>query len=124
MVEPLEPSVPTEDSEGRKVFGGAGFAPGQFFAPIDIAAGADGSLYVIDRATRKLQKFDAAGNLTRSRPVCAYPAGAVYNGRGDVNDAASFSCRTRLPNQRSVTEADLINVRNALTQRALELPNR
>jgi len=69
-------------------------------------------------------KFDAAGNPTRSRPVCAYPAEAVYNGSGDINDAASFSCETPVLPLRTVTEADLVNIRNALTQRALELPNR
>jgi len=69
-------------------------------------------------------KFDGAGNPTRSRPVCAYPAEAVYNGSGDINDAANFSCETPVLPLRTVTEADLVNIRNALTQRALELPNR
>ena len=69
-------------------------------------------------------KFDAAGNLTRSRPVCAYPAEAVYNGSGDINDAANFSCQKSRPKDRIVTTDDLVNIRNALTQRNLELPNR
>jgi len=29
----------------------------------------------------------------RSRPICAYPKIALYNGSGSVDDAASFSCR-------------------------------
>ena len=29
----------------------------------------------------------------RSRPLCAYPRHAEYDGRGDPNDAASFVCR-------------------------------
>ncbi len=29
----------------------------------------------------------------RSRPLCAYPKVARYNGSGDVNDAANFSCK-------------------------------
>ena len=29
----------------------------------------------------------------RERPLCAYPAVARYNGSGDVEKAASFSCR-------------------------------
>ena len=37
-------------------------------------------------------------------------------------------CQLLLPNaetaERTVTESDLVNVRNALTQRTLELPNR
>jgi feruloyl esterase len=69
-------------------------------------------------------KFDAAGNVTRSRPVCAYPAEAVYNGSGDINDAANFSCWTPNLPERTVTSSDLVNIRNALTQRTLELPNR
>jgi len=69
-------------------------------------------------------KFDAAGNLTRSRPVCAYPAEAVYNGSGDINDAANFSCQTPTLQKRTVTSSDLVNIRNSLTQRTLELPNR
>ncbi len=35
---------------------------------------------------------DAAGNTLRSRPICAYPAVARYQGTGDMNDAASFVC--------------------------------
>jgi feruloyl esterase len=69
-------------------------------------------------------KFDSAGNLTRSRPVCAYPDEARYNGSGDINVAANFSCQKPRPKDRTVTDSDLINVRNALTQRNLELPNR
>ena len=69
-------------------------------------------------------KFDSSGALTRARPVCAYPDEAAYNGSGDINDAANFSCKTPKPKDRVVTESDLVNVRNALTQRNLELPNR
>jgi len=69
-------------------------------------------------------KFDAAGNLTRSRPVCAYPAEAVYKGSGDINVAANFTCETPKLKDRTVTASDLINIRNSLTQRTLMLPNR
>ena len=34
------------------------------------------------------------GAMERTRFVCAYPQVAQYKGRGDVNDPASFSCRT------------------------------
>ena len=34
-----------------------------------------------------------AGKADRTRPLCAYPHKAVYDGKGDSNDAASFSCR-------------------------------
>jgi feruloyl esterase len=33
------------------------------------------------------------GVVDRSRPLCAYPKIAVYKGKGDTNDAASFECR-------------------------------
>jgi hypothetical protein len=29
----------------------------------------------------------------RSRPLCAYPAYAHYNGNGDPEDASNFSCK-------------------------------
>jgi feruloyl esterase len=32
------------------------------------------------------------GKVSRTRPVCAYPQVARYNGSGDINDAANFSC--------------------------------
>lgn len=58
----LEPVRPGVDSAGRPMFGGFGDRPGEFSAPVDIAAGPDGSLYVVDRATWLLQKFDPDGN--------------------------------------------------------------
>ncbi len=33
------------------------------------------------------------GKTDRTRPLCAYPQKATYDGKGDSNDAASFSCR-------------------------------
>jgi Tannase and feruloyl esterase len=69
-------------------------------------------------------RFDASGTLVRSRPVCAYPAEAVYNGSGSVDDAANFSCRTPKLSERTVTESDLVLIRNSLNQRTLMLPNR
>lgn len=37
------------------------------------------------------------GVVDRSRPLCAYPKVAVYKGKGDINDAASFACREPTP---------------------------
>ena len=34
----------------------------------------------------------AAGKVTRSRPLCAYPLKAVYKGTGSIDDEASFTC--------------------------------
>jgi feruloyl esterase len=33
------------------------------------------------------------GVVDRSRPLCPYPKVAAYKGSGDINDAASFTCR-------------------------------
>jgi hypothetical protein len=35
---------------------------------------------------------DTVGVPGRSRPLCDYPKWARYNGTGDVNAAASFTC--------------------------------
>ncbi len=37
---------------------------------------------------------DTAGVPGRTRPLCEYPTWAKYNGSGDVNAAASFTCAT------------------------------
>jgi feruloyl esterase len=37
-----------------------------------------------------------AGKVKRTRPLCPYPDVARYSGKGDVNDAANFSCRAPL----------------------------
>lgn len=36
--------------------------------------------------------FDLNGNPDRTRPLCAYPKVAQYNGSGSIDDAANFSC--------------------------------
>jgi feruloyl esterase len=36
--------------------------------------------------------FDLNGNADRTRPLCAYPKFAHYNGSGSIDDAANFSC--------------------------------
>lgn len=69
-------------------------------------------------------KFDAAGNLTLSRPVCPWPSQAVYKGTGNVNDAANFSCSEIKPGDYDVNAGDLVHIRNSLSQRTLMLPNR
>ncbi|MGW8266927.1 MAG: tannase/feruloyl esterase family alpha/beta hydrolase [Longimicrobiales bacterium] len=33
-----------------------------------------------------------AREVSRTRPLCVYPKQARYNGSGDVNDAANFTC--------------------------------
>jgi feruloyl esterase len=33
------------------------------------------------------------GKVDRTRPLCAYPQVARYNGSGSIDDAANFTCR-------------------------------
>jgi feruloyl esterase len=39
--------------------------------------------------------FHGGPGVARTRPLCSYPKIAVYNGRGDINDAANFTCKER-----------------------------
>src|ERR1700730_7802587 len=66
----------------------------------------------------------SSGTLTLSRPVCPYPAQAVYNGSGDVNVASNFACVQQIESAGSIVPGDIVQIKNSLTQRALELPNR
>ncbi|MBU1281370.1 MAG: tannase/feruloyl esterase family alpha/beta hydrolase [Alphaproteobacteria bacterium] len=43
-------------------------------------------------ATIAAEKLTEAGDVTRSMPLCPYPAQAHYSGEGDVNDASNWSC--------------------------------
>lgn len=104
-LEPIEAARPSEDSSGRPIFGGVGFAPGEFFSPVDIASDADGNLYVIDRASRRLQKFDAEGNYLAGIDVRAAdsvvtsdsePWGLTVTDDGLVIVADTFGWRVRV----------------------------
>ena len=64
------------------------------------------------------------GMVERQRPVCVYPKQARYNGSGDINLAANFSCTFPGAEQPGVSVADLNQIRNALRQRALLGPVR
>jgi hypothetical protein len=48
-------------------------------------------------------KKDASGKVTRTRPFCPYPMVARYTGKGDVNDAANFTCVTFIPAKVRIT---------------------
>jgi feruloyl esterase len=37
--------------------------------------------------------FPAGRSIKRTRPVCSYPALAVYSGRGSADKASNFVCR-------------------------------
>ena len=62
--------------------------------------------------------------VVRSRPVCAYPAQAAYNGSGSIDEAANFSCETPKFQDRTITATDVMLIQNSLRQRDLKLPNR
>lgn len=68
-------------------------------------------------------RFSGA-TVTRSRPLCPYPAQAVYNGSGDVNVAANFSCVQQVESASSINGGDIVQIKNSLSQRGLMLPNR
>ena len=66
----------------------------------------------------------SGSNLVLSRPICPWPAQAVYNGSGNVNDAANFNCVQQVESAESINSGDIVEIKNSLVQRALELPNR
>lgn len=51
----------------------------------------------VEKSTAPAQIVATAGNATpwpgRTRPLCAYPTQARYNGSGSIEDARNFSCR-------------------------------
>ncbi|MBC5765849.1 tannase/feruloyl esterase family alpha/beta hydrolase [Ramlibacter albus] len=69
-------------------------------------------------------KYNDAGTITRQRPICAYPKVAVYNGSGDVDSAASFSCAMQTPQQTPTAPIDIHMIQNSLRQRAVLGPTR
>jgi feruloyl esterase len=40
-----------------------------------------------------IASHSAAGQIDRTRPLCAYPMAARYKGTGSIDDAANFACR-------------------------------
>jgi DNA-binding beta-propeller fold protein YncE len=59
--------VAKADKNGKwlKSFGEPGSKPGQFSTPHNIAADADGNVYVADRGNRRIQVFDGDGKFLR-----------------------------------------------------------
>lgn len=49
-----------------------------------------------------------SNGVTRSRPLCLYPKTAIYDGVGDPNDAASFSCGGNLETTEEVCDSVLV----------------
>jgi feruloyl esterase len=63
--------------------GGAGCHQADYLAALDAW---------IEQGKAPDQIVGAGTNPARTRPLCAYPNVARYNGGGNVNDAASFTC--------------------------------
>ncbi len=100
----LPPSGPTVDAEGRLSIGAWGTGPGRFLEPSDAALGPDGAIYVVDRASEQLQKFDADGNflaiadLNEGDPgrEVTDPWGVGVGPNGEVVVADTFGYRIRV----------------------------
>ena len=103
-IEPVsnDPDGPTTDEDGRLTIGSWGTGPGQFLEPIDLAVDASKNLYVIDRASRELQKFDPEGNFVVSADVQgdgsepSEPWGIGVGPNGEVVVADTFGYRIRV----------------------------
>jgi hypothetical protein len=59
----------------------------------------------------------AGGVVTRTRPLCPYPQTAVYNGSGDPNSAASFSCGGNLETRQVVCDSVLAKFKHEVKGR-------
>jgi len=59
-----------------------------------------------------LSTMTANGAVTRSRPLCAYPQTAIYNGTGSTDDAASFHCGGNLETQALVCDSLLVTYKH------------
>ncbi len=98
-IQAIEPARPDFDRAGRPTFGGLGSRPGQFSVPVDIEAGPDGSLYVVDSVAGILQRFDPQGNFLAAIELgsgdtdAARAWGLAVSDAGDVYVADTFGWR-------------------------------
>ncbi len=65
---------------------------------------------------------DASGKVTRTRPFCSYPMVARYTGKGDINDAASFTCVTIVPAKVRIAPGNLDLGKDGQFTAAVTLP--
>ncbi len=59
----------------------------------------------------------AGGVVTRTRPLCPYPQTAIYDGTGDPNNAASFSCGGHLETREVVCDSVLVKYKHEVKGR-------
>ena len=62
---------------------------------------------------------DVTKGIVRERPLCVYPKMARYNGAGDVNDAASFSCGAPEAKNLTPTPSDMVQIKSTLKLRGM-----
>lgn len=73
---------------------GFGHGTGQFIAAWDSLVALEAWVEKGTAPGTQVVADSKAGNNARTRPLCVYPAWPKYNGSGDVNSAASFTCAT------------------------------
>jgi len=67
---------------------GGGAGPSQFNVTAPLEAWVEKGTPPAEIVASKVEK----GKVTRTRPLCPYPAVAKWNGKGSTDEAASFSC--------------------------------
>ena len=78
---------------GPDQFGGAGAAAPSLDTGHDLLSALDAWVREARAPERVVASKLSHGEVVETRPLCAYPAAAHYDGHGDTNSAASFSCR-------------------------------
>jgi DNA-binding beta-propeller fold protein YncE len=80
------------DKNGRwlKSWGEPGNKPGQLNTPHNIAADAQGNIYVADRGNRRIQVFDGEGNLLREIRIDVPVAPDAQPAIGNIPDVAKL----------------------------------
>lgn len=81
-----------EDLQPREVIGHQGEGSGLFNAPTAVAAGLDGSMYVVDTLNHRVQILNASGEFVRSFGSAgdapgyfARPKGVAIDGQGNIH---------------------------------------
>ena len=78
---------------GTTNFGNQGGAPPTVDADHDLLSALDRWVEQRTPPDRIIASKMESGRVVRTRPLCAYPKRAVYQGKGSTDDAANFVCR-------------------------------
>ena len=79
---------------GPNVFGNQGTTPSQIDGQHDLTTALDQWVSGGPAPDAVIASNVSGGAVTRSRPLCKFPAVARYNGAGDRQNAASWQCQT------------------------------